>query len=206
VKVVYLKLLDLKPLYVGEGSTSRALDPDRNNKVYKDKLKKHKNKHVCSLILSKHSDKVGAVLQEQGFISWFGRLVTNDGPLTNCLPYGDTSFGSYKPLSPENYDPERERLRSLRVSQTRLQKIEDGTLLSGNWWNNGTKQTRSVDCPGPGWVRGQFDLTDEHKQKLRDSKLGRRWWTNGKDTKLQHEQPGPDWKPGRPGLRPKKRT
>lgn len=196
MKVVYLKLLDNVPFYVGEGSTSRALDPDRNNKLYRDVLKKNKNKHLCTLILSKHLDKTGAVLQEQGFVRWFGRRLTNDGPLTNCLPYGDVSFGSFHPLSPENYDEERERLRSERVSKTRLLKTQTGELVHGSWYNNGTEET-NVYPPPEGWVPGRLPTSDETKLLLRNSKLGRRWWTNGTDSKLQKEPPGEDWALGR---------
>ena len=196
MKVVYLKLLDGKPLYVGEGSERRARDPYRNNKVYQDKLKKHKNKHVCNLTLSKHGDKTAAVLQEQGFVSWFGRLVTNDGPLTNCLPYGDVSFGSFYALSPENYDPERERLRSERVSATRRRKLDEGTLVHCQWFNNGLEETMTHEQP-EGWRPGRLPTSDETKLLQRNSKLGRRWWTNGTDSKLQNTSPGPTWVLGR---------
>lgn len=196
MKVTYLKLLEGKPLYVGEGSMSRALDPYRHNKVYQDKLKKYKDKHVCTLVLSKHSDKVGAVLQEQGLISWLGRLTTGDGPLTNCLPYGDVSFGSFYNLSPENYDSERERLRSLRVSETRTKLFETGELVPWNWYTNGVEEKLSP-TPIKGWKSGRLTSTDETKLLLRNSKLGRRWWNNGKQTKLQKEPPGTDWVLGR---------
>lgn len=196
MKVVYLKVLEGKPLYVGEGTPSRAACPTRENKIYKDKLTKHKGKHVCTVILSKHTDKVGAVLQEQGFVKWFGRLSTGDGVLTNCLAYGDTSYGTFRPLAEENFDPERERLRSQRVSETRQRKLAEGTLNHCNWFNNGEKETMLHECP-EGWEPGRLPLTDEQKQKLRQLKVGRRWWNNGTEQRLQKESPGVGFVPGR---------
>lgn len=89
MKVVYLKLINLVPSYVGEGSLERSNDSSPRNNYHLRVLQGKNFPHECSVVVSKHSDKVGSVLQEQGFISWFGRRLTNEGTLTNILPFGD---------------------------------------------------------------------------------------------------------------------
>ena len=49
------------------------------------------------------------------------------------------------------------------------------------WWNNGTKQTLSVDCPGEGWTLGRCDnvnsgrkYTERTRMKMRMSQLSRK--------------------------------
>jgi hypothetical protein len=193
MKVVYIKFLNNTPFYVGEGSLSRADDNSARNKLFKDV---RGDQHLCTLVVSTDLDKTGAVLQEQGFIRWFGQRTKREGPLTNILPYGDSSSSSFHPLDPKNFDEEREKLRSQRVSETRLKKIEEGTLVGLPWWTDGKTELKSFQCP-KGWKPGRLSLSDSQKQKCRDSKLGRTWWNNGTETKLQKEQPGTEWKHGR---------
>lgn len=193
MKVVYIKFVRDQPFYVGEGTEKRAEDNSARNKLFKDV---RGDQHICSLVVSTHHDKVGAILQEQGLIRWFGQRIKGEGPLTNILPWGDTSSGTFRPLDPENFDAERERLRAQRVSETRLKMLDEGTLIGWPWWTNGVEETRALKCP-EGWRSGRLQASDEAKQKQRKSKLGRTWWNNGKETKLQRECPGPDWIPGR---------
>lgn len=58
-----------------------------------------------------------------------------------------------------------------------------GMLKKGNYWNNGTKQKVCTDCPGEGWVLGGLGTTV----------TGRKWWTNGTEQLMVFECPGPEW-------------
>ena len=44
-------------------------------------------------------------------------------------------------------DPQKYETRRLKMIQS---------LKSLKWWNNGTKMTRSKECPGPEWQRGRI--------------------------------------------------
>ena len=86
----YIHFLDRVPRYVGEGKPGREMDFSRrrNYTPHGRWLNKHRDEHICVLVTSRHSDKVGAKLQEQGLIMWLGRKIENKGPLLNFLPYG----------------------------------------------------------------------------------------------------------------------
>lgn len=91
MKITYLHLYKNIPRYVGEGDETRK-DSTSRKSLYGHYLKKHRHEHRCVLILSKHADKTAAVLQEQGFISWLGMKIKNQGPLMNSLSFsGDQS-------------------------------------------------------------------------------------------------------------------
>lgn len=51
------------------------------------------------------------------------------------------------------------------------------------WWNNGTKSLRSLECPGPEWKAGRGFFGT--------------WWTNGQKSVMSIECPGDGWSPGR---------
>ena len=51
------------------------------------------------------------------------------------------------------------------------------------WWNNGVKNQRSVDAPGPDFVQGRISFGT--------------WWTNGVQSVMSKDSPGPEWVPGR---------
>ena len=73
-------------------------------------------------------------------------------------------------------------------SSEKVENIKKGNLKGGHvtgsmpWWNNGIKDTKSVNCPGEGWVRGM-------------SQKGH-YWNNGKDQKVCFDSPGEGWKKG----------
>ena len=96
-------------------------------------------------------------------------------------------------------------------------KREEHPTYGLHWWvrEDGTKEVLSEGCPGPGWKRGRKEVprsarikqarakknvlkSQEHKQKIAQSRLGRLWWVN-KEGKLkcQKESPGPEWHQGR---------
>ena len=53
------------------------------------------------------------------------------------------------------------------------------------WWNNGTRNTRSVESPGEGWSQGRLKFkrrgaSDETKRKISESLKGNVAWNKGK--------------------------
>lgn len=57
------------------------------------------------------------------------------------------------------------------------------------WWNNGIKCKRSIEQPGPEWVRGFLSSSTGSK--------GMTWWNNGILSKMSFHSPGPEWTKGR---------
>ena len=55
------------------------------------------------------------------------------------------------------------------------------TCSDKSWWNNGTKNLRSVECPGEEWVPGKLGRTAGN------------WWNDGTNTVRSHECPGEGW-------------
>jgi hypothetical protein len=55
------------------------------------------------------------------------------------------------------------------------------TCSNTSWWNNGTKNCRSVERPGDEWVPGKLGKTAGY------------WWNNGTITVRSHECPGEGW-------------
>ena len=52
-------------------------------------------------------------------------------------------------------DPEF--IESKRQRMVNGQAALMGSKVKGKlWWNNGVKQTRALECPGEGWVRGRL--------------------------------------------------
>jgi hypothetical protein len=56
-----------------------------------------------------------------------------------------------------------------------------GDLVRGShYWNNGVDMKRSVECPGPGYVRGRLDKNEKY-------------WNNGTIMKKSNQCPGEGW-------------
>lgn len=70
----------------------------------------------------------------------------------------------------------------IKREQAKIASEEQSGVL---FWNNGVKQVKSKECPGPGFKRGR--LIKEKRQ----------WWTNGKNNKWQPKSPGLGWHLGR---------
>jgi len=69
-------------------------------------------------------------------------------------------------------------------------KGSDHPLFQAKWWNNGSEETLSLECP-EGWVQGRVNLSTFF------STNGRKWWNNGKKEILANERPSAEWMRGR---------
>lgn len=87
-------------------------------------------------------------------------------------------------------------------------------LVKGShYWNNGVDMKRSVDCPGPGYVRGRLDKNEKYWNNgavikksaqcpgenwhLGMIKTGAQYWNNGEIMKKSVSCPGEGWRLGR---------
>ena len=70
--------------------------------------------------------------------------------------------------------------KHIKYSDERKRQLSKNTKGT-KWWNNGTEQVRSKDCPS-GFTRGMLDwkgdrkiiFTEEHKQHIKDSHRSRK--------------------------------
>ena len=100
--------------------------------------------------------------------------------------------------------------RSISMKNTLKAKYPNGR--PGNcvgllWWNNGTKNKRSSECPGTGWIEGKIVRKSyghilSEKLKLaysngsRKTNAGLRCWTNEVENKMSLTSPGEGWRLG----------
>lgn len=96
------------------------------------------------------------------------------------------------------YDGEKHpRYGKKHSEETKIKQSKSGK--DKVWWNNGTTNTRSVKCPGEGWVLG---MNEESKRTKSEAMKGkgedRKWWNDGNgNTKFSKKYPGEGWVSGR---------
>ena len=151
----YLRKEDLTPYYIGKGKGKRLYGP-HNVSIPKD--------HTKILIIEQNLTDQEAMDLEIELINRYGRKDNSTGILHNLTNGGDGSAGHIK--SKETVDKHRVQLKG-RVS-----------------WTKDGKSVRSIDCPGPEWVRG-------------NGQNGKVWWNNRTDEVWQREIPGEEWIRGR---------
>lgn len=129
-----------QPRYVGEGSEHRADSRVRyGNSAYSKFSLKHKEEHCCKVIVASYDNKVSAVLQEQGMISWLGMKIKDEGSLLNLIPYTESN-GTCGPL-PEDIETERRRkISNFPISKERIKKGIVSRQTNGEPWHS--EQTR----------------------------------------------------------------
>ena len=58
-----------------------------------------------------------------------------------------------------------------------------------HWWNDGKHATRSVECPGEGWMLGRLPYSEETKRKQSEAHRGKHWYTDGITSLLTEDCP-----------------
>ncbi len=140
---------------------------------YIGKGKKYRawERHICGkpddprfiLILEQNLTEIGAFALERRYIKWYGRLDNKTGILHNRTDGGEGA----------------------------VNRINGPTGRKGEcWWNNGSKNKMSFDCPGNGWVKGRISTWT-------GTRLGKKYWNNGNEVTLSYKSPGREWQLGK---------
>lgn len=82
------------------------------------------------------------------------------------------------------------RIVSLYMKDEHSEWSKRGGVAMANmvFWTNGYKTTRSIDCPGSGWIRGNGSF---NKKSIGHNSYP--CWTNGYVVKMCLTKPGPDY-------------
>jgi len=75
------------------------------------------------------------------------------------------------------------------------ENMDTDVYWCGIYLNDGCgNATKSVDCPGEGWVPGMNEETRKKRSKIRK---GKKWWNDGcGNNTVSKECPGEGWFPG----------
>lgn len=148
---------------MGEGSKSRPYDFVTRSPEYQHFLLTNE---VDIVITGRHSDKVSAVLNEQGLISWFGieNLMNRESfRFQKCDSYGFKG----KRHSPETIAVMKEKRKSQVFTPETCAKI--GNALRGSTVPqerkqriSETKKNRRLTCPHCGLTGGVSNLRRYH--------------------------------------------
>lgn len=78
------------------------------------------------------------------------------GPLSeeHRQKVSESILGDKNPFYGKQHDPEKKREMSAKASATMKGKMPKN-IPTGFWWNNGTINKRTNDCPGQEWTRGK---------------------------------------------------
>ena len=153
MKITYIHIHKRTPRYIGEGKPGREKVLSRGA-IYGKFLRAHPGEHICILQLSKHSDKVGSVLQEQGFISWLGLKLTGQGSLLNSVSYSsDTDI-------PAPWTDELKALHKRKLECPHCGASGDHRMMLRYHFDNCGKH-ETVTCP--------------HCDKIGEPRAMRRW-------------------------------
>ena len=127
------------PYYIGKGIGTRLFISHKNHGITTPRNLDQ------IIVLEQNLTELGALALERRYIKWYGRKDNGTGILHNKTDGGESTIGHIK--SPEQIEKHRQKLKG-RLS-----------------WTDGTKSIRSLECPGPGWIRG-------------NAQTGKKWWNN----------------------------
>lgn len=74
---------------------------------------------------------------------------------------------------------------------------KDNHCYGKKWWNNGSFNIRSDECPGEGWSRGVIHKSKGIKRGPENANYGKKWWNNGKEETLSDTDLTSPWVKGR---------
>jgi hypothetical protein len=205
---------DRTPYYIGKGIGNRAYKKHRRGNSYMSAPPKNR-----IIFLKKNLTEFDAYKHENYIISILG--LKNEGGILINMSYGGEGSSGRKP---SKYCIERtKQVNTGRTLSEEHKKKVSEQVSQRRWWNNGSIDKHSIECPGTEWVLGRLFITKskkyktkEFREKCRQNNLGkvvsketkelqskvrkgRKWWNNGEKTKLCYECPGDEWVLGRPG-------
>ena len=205
---------DGTPYYIGKGIGSRAYRRHKRGDNYISSPSRD-----IVLFLKKNLTEFDAYKHENYIISILG-LKSEGGILINMSYGGEGSSGRI----PSEYCIQRTKQANVGRTLTEEHKKKVSQQVSQRkWWNNGTIDKHSIECPGNGWILGRLFtkkcekyktrefaeksrknnlgkiVSDKTRKKQSEIRKGRKWWNNGIKTKLCYECPGEGWVQGRPG-------
>jgi len=186
---------DRTPYYVGRGKGNRYKQKHRNVKIPpEDRI----------IFLKKNLTFSESVQHEIYMIAVLGRKDLGTGILRNMTEGGEGRLG---PKSPEECEKISRALTGRKLSEEHRLKCANGRrgkthsqktreLMSkqriGNsyasaargfkWWNDGTKETKAKESPGPEWAAGRLpgsghfkSHSKESRQKMSETRKGKPW-------------------------------
>ena len=137
---------DMTPYYVGKGIGNRAYRSHRRGDSYMSAPPRDR-----VLFLKKNLTEFDAYKHENYIITILG-LKSEGGILINMSYGGEGSSGR----KPSEYCIQRTKETNIGKTLTEEHKKKIAEQVSQRrWWNNGTRDKHSIECPGDGWVLGR---------------------------------------------------
>lgn len=212
---------DGTPYYIGRGKGDRAFDTTHRIKVPPRDRVLFLKKDLTYAEASQHEIYMIAVLGRKDLGTGILRNLTNGGegrpgpkPREEVEKIRKANTGKkqseqtkaklreVKTGVPIHSEESKEMYRQMFLTEN---PNKSGDAIRGKFmWNNGVENKYSVECPGPGWTKGQLgggfhgNHTPENCRKFSEDRKKRKHWVNreGK-TKFQEHPPGSDWQSGR---------
>jgi len=152
------------PFYIGKGRGKRAYEKHRKTLPLPQYI----------VFPETNLTEIGALAIERRLIEWYGRKDLGTGILLNRSDGGDGARQG--PITRAKMSAKaKERLNNpewiaslkarAQMTDEKRDKLRNASLANGSrppsqkgktYWNNGIKNTMSIDCPGPEWAPGRI--------------------------------------------------